>query len=188
MRCTDRSKLTTPTGRRVASLALLSTLAAVLAGCASRPLPPPPPPPAPAPIAVAPAPAPVPVPPPVAAPVAPPALPLVASWEQYRLRAARMIMAANQDRTFSGKLPEPMQAIPVIQIQLNADGTLKLVDVMRVPRFAPEAAPMAVEAIRRAAPNGFGPVTNLPHPWQFTETFLYNDDLKFQLRTLVEGR
>ncbi len=43
---------------------------------------------------------------------------------------------------------------------------------------------MATAAVRRAAP--FEPVGNLPQPWQFNETFLYNDQLKFQLRSLVE--
>jgi hypothetical protein len=43
-----------------------------------------------------------------------------------------------------------------------------------------------MRAIRQAAP--FGPVSHLPQPWQFNETFLYNDDLKFQIRSLVESR
>ena len=40
-------------------------------------------------------------------------------------------------------------------------------------------------AVRRVG--SFGPVGHLPQPWQFSETFLYNDDLKFQLRTLAEA-
>ena len=55
---------------------------------------------------------------------------------------------------------------------------------MRTPKNVPETVNMAREAVLRAAP--FGPVGHLPQPWQFSETFLYNDDFKFQLRTLAE--
>jgi len=44
---------------------------------------------------------------------------------------------------------------------------------------------MAMCAVRHVG--SFGPVGHLPQPWQFSETFLYNDDLKFQLRTLADA-
>ncbi len=69
-------------------------------------------------------------------------------------------------------------------VQLNADGSIRSIDVLRTPRFHPHTLQLATQAIRRAAP--FGPVGHLPRPWQFSETFLYNDDFKFQLRTLAE--
>ncbi len=96
-----------------------------------------------------------------------------------------MIAAANPQATFAGPLPEPLASIPVLQVQLNADGSIRNIEVLRVPKFEPQTVEMAKVAIARAAP--FGPVGNLPRPWQFNETFLYNDALKFQLRTLVEG-
>ena len=81
-------------------------------------------------------------------------------------------------------LPESLASIPVLQVQLNADGSIRSIDVLRTPRFHPHTLQLATQAIRRAAP--FGPVGHLPRPWQFSETFLYNDDFKFQLRTLAE--
>ena len=48
----------------------------------------------------------------------------------------------------------------------------------------PQTLQMAMNAVRRAGP--FEPVGHLPRPWQFSETFLYNDDLKFQIRSLAE--
>ena len=166
-------------------------VAALLAGCASSPMPvyrPAPPPSAPAPAPSAPA-APVAATP--SKPVAPLALPRavalppVATWQQYRLRAAHIITQANPAHSFTGPLPDPLHGIPVLQIMLNADGSVRLIDTLRVSKVAPETTQLAISAIRRAG--SFGPVGHLPQPWQFNETFLYNEALKFQLRSLVEG-
>lgn len=106
-------------------------------------------------------------------------------WTEYKVRAAQRIHAAAAGETFSGPLPDPLRSIPVLQVNLNRDGTVRDITVLRTPRQSPETLQMAMRAIRRAAP--FEPVGHLPRPWQFNETFLYNDDLKFQLRTLVES-
>ena len=149
--------------------------AAVLAGCGSKPLPPHTP--APAPAATAPRPA--------AAPPAVSGLPAVRTWAEYRRRAAQMIMAANSGTVAAGKLQDPFYGIPVVQIQLNPDGSIRNLDFMRQSKVGPETNNLALQAIRRVT--SFGPVSNLPQPWQFNETFLYNDARKFQLRTIVEG-
>lgn len=107
------------------------------------------------------------------------------NWEEYKLRAARRIHEQSTGQTFDGPLPDPLQSIPVLQVQLNRDGSIRNIVVLRTPRFAPQTVEMAMAAIRRAAP--FEPVGHLPQPWQFSETFLYNDDLKFQLRTIAEA-
>jgi hypothetical protein len=167
---------------RLEQFALVAA-AVTLAGCASKPLPPhtPAPAPAPAPAATAPRPAVV----PQAAPPAVSGLPAVRTWAEYRRRAAQMIMAANASSVAAGKLQDPLYGIPVVQIQLNPDGTIRNLDFMRQSKVGPETNNLALQAIRRIT--SFGPVSNLPGPWQFNETFLYNDALKFQLRTIVEG-
>jgi hypothetical protein len=153
--------------------------AVTLAGCANKPLPPHIP--APAPATTAPRPATV----PQAAPPAVSGLPAVRTWAEYRRRAAQMIMAANASSVAAGKLQDPLYGIPVVQIQLNPDGTIRNLDFMRQSKVGPETNNLALQAIRRIT--SFGSVSNLPGPWQFNETFLYNDGLKFQLRTIVEG-
>jgi len=146
---------------------------ALIAGCSSGP---------PAPTAPA-----------VPAPAAPPAvgggsasrLPLpgaVRSWNDVRVQAARRLVAANPGITYDGAVPDPLLAIPVLEIELNADGSVRKIDVMRVPRQAQDTVQIAIDAVRRAAP--FGDVSKLPKPWKFTETFLFNDDRKFKPRTL----
>jgi hypothetical protein len=107
------------------------------------------------------------------------------SWAEYKVRAARRIHDSSAGETFSGPLPDPLQSIPVLQVHLNRDGTVRNIVVLRTPGQSPETLQMAMRAVRRAAP--FEPVGHLPRPWQFNETFLYNPSMKFQLRTLVEA-
>jgi hypothetical protein len=107
-----------------------------------------------------------------------------ASMAEYRVRAARKIEQANPQLAFAGPLPDPLASIPVLLVHLNANGTVSRMDVLRTPRYFPHTVEMAKRAVQNAQP--FGSVAHLPKPWQFSETFLFNDDLKFQLRTLVE--
>jgi hypothetical protein len=177
----------TQTAIKFIAIAMVS----VLAACASKRQPlPAPSAPVPPPVSV-PAPPPVYVPPPpvyVPPPPAPPvvySMPLVNSMAEYRRRAARLIMEANAGTVAPGKLQDPLYGIPVVSIQLNADGSIRNLEFLRQSQVGPESNNLALQAIRRVA--NFGPIHNLPGPWQFNETFLYNDGLKFQLRTVVEG-
>ena len=106
----------------------------------------------------------------------------VRNMSEVRAQAAKRIVAANPGATYLGKVPDLLLAIPVLEIELNADGSIKKIDVMRPPSQALETVQMATDAIRRAAP--FGDVSRLPKPWKFIETFLYRDDKKFKPRTL----
>jgi protein TonB len=105
-------------------------------------------------------------------------------WETYKRHAAGRIMATNAQRTYTGPVPEPLRAIPVLQVQLHADGRVRDILVLRAPSSSPQAVDIARDAVLRAAP--FGPVGALPLPWQFTETFLFDEELRFTLRSLVE--
>ena len=108
--------------------------------------------------------------------------PAVRSWDELRLQAARRIVAANPTITYTSAPPDPLLAIPVLEIELNADGSIRHIEVMRYPRQAKDTTQIAIDAVRRAAP--FGDVSRLPKPWKFSETFLFNDDRKFKPRTL----
>lgn len=201
MHCTDTTSKTAHRGSRATRA--LGTLAALvttawLAGC-STPMPPAPwtPPPAPAtPPATTAGATPQPAQPPApsapaqaipAAPVAsaPTTEPPARNWDEYRLRAARRIAEANASDIFAGAVPQRLASIPVMQVRLNRDGSVREVQVLRTPKFEPQTVQLAQRAIRRVG--NFGPVGHLPQPWEFSETFLYNDDLKFQLRTLAEA-
>jgi hypothetical protein len=104
------------------------------------------------------------------------------SWEQLRLYAAQRLVEANPALTYTGRPPDILLAIPVLEIELNADGSVRRIDVLRHPNQAKDTTQVAIDAVRRAAP--FGDVSRLPRPWKFVETFLFNDERKFKPRTL----
>jgi len=122
----------------------------------------------------------------IAAPVAPSrslAAPAVKrNWAEVRKQAAERLVAANPDITYMGRVPDRLLAIPVLEIELNRDGTVRKIEVLREPREAKDTLRIAVAAIQRAAP--YGDVSQLPRPWKFVETFLFDDDRKFKPRTL----
>lgn len=104
------------------------------------------------------------------------------NWNEFKLQAAKRMVAANPNGTYTGKPQQMLLAIPVLEVELNADGSIKNIDIMRRPSQAPETTQMAIDAVRRAGP--FGDVSKLPKPWKFAEAFLFNDDKRFKPRTL----
>jgi hypothetical protein len=115
-------------------------------------------------------------------PVAPPAPAVASDWTQYRVQAAHQLVAANPNGSYLGATPEVLLAIPVLQVELNRDGSVKRIVVLRHPRQAKDTTQLAINAVRRAAP--FGDVSRLPRPWRFTETFLFDDARRFKPRSL----
>ena len=198
MRCTEPA-LRTPEGvRRLAKdwrryklpgsepARCLAWLTGVLlcAGCSQTP-----PPPAPAPATA--------VVPPVADSTQPPAAPPAQAqrpatapppwrhardWDDYRHQAALRILAFNPDGTYTGPVHQPALAIPVLEVELNRDGSVRRIQVLRRPGQAVDTVQLAIAAVQRAAP--FGPVAHLPRPWRFTETFLFDNQRRFKPRTL----
>ena len=154
----------------------LAWLSLGLIGACTPPAPAPTPPsPTVAPKAVAPAPGPA-----VAVRLPSPAT--MRNWAEVRQQAAHRIVAANPTLTYAGAVPDPLLAIPVLEIELNADGSVRRIDVLRKPKQATDTVQIAIDAVHRAAP--FGDVSRLPKPWRFTETFLFNDERRFKPRTL----
>lgn len=104
------------------------------------------------------------------------------NWNEFKLQAARRLVAANPAITYLGPVPEPLLAIPVLEVELNADGSVRRVQVLRHPTQAKDTTQMAIDAVHRAAP--YGDVSRLPKPWKWAEVFLFDDDRRFKPRTL----
>jgi hypothetical protein len=104
------------------------------------------------------------------------------NWDEFRLQAARRLVQAHPDGTYTGPVPEPLLAIPVLEVELNADGSVRRVHVMRHPKQARDTTQLAIDAIHRAAP--YGAMTRLPLPWKWSEVFLFDDDRRFKPRVL----
>jgi hypothetical protein len=154
---------------------LALALAGALSACApTRP------PVVPLPPVAAPAPA------PAAPSVSKPAPPLAGDWREYHRLAARQLVQANPERTYMGTVPEPLKGIPILEVELHGDGSVRNIKVQRRPRpaDAQHTIQLAIEAVRRAAP--FPPVSHLPKPWSYTEVFLFDEADRFKPRTLDE--
>jgi hypothetical protein len=106
----------------------------------------------------------------------------VRNWDDVRLQAARRLVASHPNGTYLSKPPDVLLAIPVIETELNADGSIKRIQVLRYPSQAKDTTQIAIDAIKRAAP--YGDVSRLPKPWKFVEVFLFDDDRRFKPRTL----
>jgi hypothetical protein len=104
------------------------------------------------------------------------------AWDDYKVAMGRKLMAANPNGTYGGPVPEPLLAIPVLEIDLHRDGSVRAIRVQRHPGQAPETVQLAIDAVRRAAP--FGDVSHLPQPWRISEVFLFRDDRRFKPRSL----
>jgi hypothetical protein len=111
-----------------------------------------------------------------------PPAPAPRNMDELRLQVARRLVAAHPDTSYTARAPERLLAIPVFEIEFNADGSVRNIEILRKPSTGSESIPIALAAIRRAGP--YGNVSQLPKPWKIVETFLFDDDLKFKPRIL----
>ena len=118
-------------------------------------------------------------------PGTPAALQLAANIDAYKALVAHQIMAANAEYTFSGRLPPMLPSIVVLDLSVGPDGELKSVHVHRSRDSDASAAALA--AVRRVQVL-FPPAGHLMRrhakTFDFSETFLFNEQYRFQLRTL----
>ncbi len=108
--------------------------------------------------------------------------PLARNWESWQIMAGQRLVDANPQQTYTGAVSEPLLAIPVLEIELNGDGSVRRVEVKRRPSQAFDTVQLAIDAVHRAAP--FPPVAQLPRPWKYVEVFLFDEDRRFKPRSL----
>jgi hypothetical protein len=188
--CTDQRR------QRLDLFVALCSLTAWLAGCGNGQAPVASPPRGAAAPTAAPATAPMPVAeedrsvrvaPAQVAPRAPAAVKLppparLRSMNDLQLQFARRLVAAHPGTSYTDRAPDRLLAIPVLEVELHADGSVRRIHVLRKPTTGNEATALAIAAVRRAAP--YGDVSRLPKPWKVVETFLFDDQLRFKPRTL----
>jgi hypothetical protein len=104
------------------------------------------------------------------------------SMKELQLQFALRLVAAHPETSYTDRAPQRLSAIPVLEVELHADGSVRRIHVLRSPTTGEEATALAIAAVRRAAP--FGNVSKLPKPWKVVETFLFDDQLRFKPRTL----
>ena len=107
------------------------------------------------------------------------------SVESYKAGVAEQVMRANSAHTFSGRLPPMLPAIVVLSITVDNTGKLARVAVQR--SRDDDASNVALASMQRAGPlpKPFNLANNAGNSLTFSETFLFNADYRFQLRTLA---
>ncbi len=110
------------------------------------------------------------------------------SWtvNGYKKDAALWISSVNKKSLFEGAPPPILKSIVVLSISVDTEGQPTHVSVLRSNGYT-DLEKVAVQSVHRAAP--------LPHPnrlivhhggVEYTETWLFRDDGRFQIRTLAE--
>ncbi len=110
---------------------------------------------------------------------------LAANAKAYRVDGAKHLYALYADRIFKGKLPPLMHAVVVVETELDAAGNVRGIEMVRVPKHAPEVVVEVRKMIRAASP--------LPAPermggTRYTDIWLVDKSGRFQLDTLTEGQ
>ena len=115
------------------------------------------------------------------APVAPPSR----SLDAYKAEVAHQVMRANSGQTFSGRLPPMLPAIVVVNITVGEDGELQDVAVQR--SRDPDASEVALASMRRTGrlPRPVNLLATNARALTFSETFLFDHQYRFQLRSLA---
>lgn len=113
-----------------------------------------------------------------------PSQPVPPGLDSYKTQVAQHVVQHNPEHNFSGTLPPLLPAIVVLEITVDREGQLADVAVQR--SRDPDASRVALAAMRRSTP--------LPRPQQlaqangtlkFSETFLFADRERYQLRSLA---
>ena len=107
------------------------------------------------------------------------------SAAQYRMEAARHLYARYPQQVLRGKVPAHVYAIVVTETDVDAQGRVLAVRVLRGPASAQEVTPWVVAMIRQAAP--LPPLQRMKRT-RYVETWLVDRSGQFQVRTLTEGQ
>jgi protein TonB len=107
--------------------------------------------------------------------------------DSYKVEVARRIASTSPD-LFADPLPDVLKSIVVLDIAIGRDGVPQQVSVRRSNGFR-NLEQRAEASVRKAAPfSAPAPeVLRGASSVRFLETFLFRDDGRFQIRSLVEA-
>lgn len=156
----------------------LVAAAGILAGCQS-PAPPAAPAPTASPPPVVAAPAPARTYGPVGLAARDPAL------ERYKRAAAERIHEANRSLLFDGRPHHLLQAVIVVELTVDKQGNVARSKIVRSPGIA-TLNNVALSSLKSASPLPAPPTALVAKgPLTYSETWLFNNQSRFQLRTLA---
>jgi hypothetical protein len=103
----------------------------------------------------------------------------------YRKDAASHLYARHSQHIYKGRLPPMLEAVGVLNVDIDHQGSVKTMQWMRAPRHVPQVMQQIERMVKFAAPfplpQHMGQVT-------YTDVWLWHQSGKFQLDTLTEGQ
>lgn len=116
-----------------------------------------------------------------------PAMPksLARNAREYRKDAASHLYAKHPHRIFKGRLPPMLEAVGVINVDIDTRGAVKAIHWQRAPRHVPQVMREIEKMVRAAAPY---PIPAHMSQVTYTDVWLWHKSGKFQLDTLTEGQ
>jgi hypothetical protein len=105
--------------------------------------------------------------------------------KEYRKDGARHLYGLNAHRIYKGQMPPLMQAVGVLDVELDDRGNVRNVSWMRAPSHVPHVMREIERTVRAAAP--------FPAPMRlggvtYRDIWLWDRSGNFQLDTLTEGQ
>jgi len=107
---------------------------------------------------------------------------------EYQHELAGLLHAANPGLVYEGPPPNPLRAVVVVRAEIDALGEARRLELYRAPGYAPWLETLVEQTVRQAEPfprpslkllNGARSVV-------FTETWLFDYQGRFRLRTLAQ--
>ena len=103
----------------------------------------------------------------------------------YRKDAASHLYARHSQHIYKGRLPPMLEAVGVLNVDIDRHGSVKSVQWMRAPRHVPQVMQQIERMVKAAAPY---PVPQHMSQVTYTDVWLWHKSGKFQLDTLTEGQ
>jgi len=105
--------------------------------------------------------------------------------KDYRKDAASHLYARHSQNIYKGRLPPMLEAVGVLNVDIDRHGSVKSVQWMRAPRHVPQVMQQIERMVKAAAPY---PVPQHMSQVTYTDVWLWHQSGKFQLDTLTEGQ
>ena len=107
----------------------------------------------------------------------------------YRRQVAELLHAVNLKGLYDGPPPNPLRAVIVVYVEVDAGGQLARLELFRAPAHTPELVDEVERAWRRLGPQLPRPLPALMNGGEriaFTQTWLFDYEGRFRLSTLSE--
>jgi hypothetical protein len=105
--------------------------------------------------------------------------------KEYRKDAASHLYGRHSQHIYKGRLPPMLQAVGVLNVDIDRHGAVKSLQWTRAPRHAPQVMQHIERMVKAAAPF---PVPQHMGQVTYTDVWLWHQSGRFQLDTLTEGQ